>query len=343
MQYNVAVACCKVACCKVACRCYMSHDIRCISHAACRKLVAGAVCTLYSHVARRCCMLHVARCMLHVSCLPKRVVACCRVQFTCCSRARALRTAVISSCNNRFTSRITAASRSSRYRLRVVYVMLHVARCIVLFHVARCRYARAAAAVPTDGGALAHARQLVQTGGTRPHPAGVSARRRPKGFPPARPLCALCSVLPTRRGACSLLHAACRTLSVGCMLHAACCLLHVACCMPHAVCRLHVACRMLSVGCMLHAARCLSVACCMPHALLRACVRVCVSVCVCLCVCCMLYSHVASSLLYVACSTVACCMFHSACALHATCCLLHVTCSILSVSSLPHTHAAVCK
>ncbi len=94
-----------------------------------------------AHVAYSGCMLHgrVARCT-----------------------ARASRV-VIAGCTNCRTLRITATSRDSR-------CMLHVASFIML-RVARRRYVRVAAAAPTDGGALANSRQLVQIGGP-PSPSG---------------------------------------------------------------------------------------------------------------------------------------------------------------------------
>ncbi len=140
MQYNVAVACCKVAC-----RCYMSHAIRCISHAACRKLVACAFDVVFA-----CCasLLHVACCTVHVACLVPSEAGCCmlqgarcRLHFTCCSRACALGTAVIASCNNCCTLRITAASRASRTgcELFMSCCTLHVVLSCCTLHVVDMR------------------------------------------------------------------------------------------------------------------------------------------------------------------------------------------------------------
>ena len=97
-----------------------------------------------SHVAYSGCMLHgrVARCT-----------------------ARALRI-VIAICTSRRTLRITAASRDARCVLHVASSMLRVTR-------RRC--VRVAAAAPTDGGALAHARQLFQIG-LLPSPHGLPLR-----------------------------------------------------------------------------------------------------------------------------------------------------------------------
>ena len=126
------------------------------------------------HVSVACCirLLHVASFEWHGTCSGSHVAysGCMLHGRVARCTARALRV-VIAGCTNCRTLRITAASRDARCVLHVASSMLRVTR-------RRC--VRVAAAAPTDGGALAHARQLFQIG-LLPSPHGPALTR---GLPP---------------------------------------------------------------------------------------------------------------------------------------------------------------
>jgi hypothetical protein len=162
--------------------------------------------------------------------------------------ARALRI-VIAGCTNCGTLRKTAASRDSR-------CMLHVASFSCCALNVFVRYVRVAAAAPTDGVALAHARQLFQISGNLPIAAAywrvpllrrVSfCTRRGRGYsrgPPGQlhcrmPISALGCLFETLRERVAL--TCCMLLVAGCSLHVSCCILFhivpVACRTLHATC-----------------------------------------------------------------------------------------------------------
>ncbi len=139
---------------------------RCKFHNMLQYIVAFACGTLNVAVARR-----MSYCVLHAACCLTKLVAHagCMLHVACCIVAVYMlqygsRVAYCCNCRLQYLPHIAhngVVAWGSR-------CMLHFAS--LTLRVARRPYARAAAAAPTDGGALANARQLVQTSGPAPIP-----------------------------------------------------------------------------------------------------------------------------------------------------------------------------